>query len=126
LRTRRRLTVPFVISLFAGTAITALTEGCFVAQNFGRRNFMFAQIPDPQQVKSDPMELFLLAAGTLICVSLFSLAFVWNMRSIGIRAGRLKPIWMPGRAANARTARRDQTLHRNSGGQRRELHRRGR
>jgi hypothetical protein len=123
LRSRRRLNAPFVISLFAGAAITAFCQGCFYARS-GQHESVWGPVRDTPPLTSDLTAPLLLAGGTLLFISLFSMAFVWNMRTIGIRAGRLKPIWMPGRAANARITRRDQALHRNSGRQRRELHRR--
>lgn len=127
-RTRCRMTAPFVLSLVAGTAIAALTQSCFVSQvgRIARRLPVNAPAPDTYQIAPDVMGLLLMATGILFFVSLLAVAFVWNMRTVGIRAGRLKPIWMPGRAADARTTRRDQALRRNSGGQRRELYRRGR
>jgi hypothetical protein len=125
LRSERRVTLPFLVSIVAGTVITAFFQWFFYA-HVGAHNSVTAPQPDTLQVSSDYVLPLIMAGGVLLFISLFSAAFVWNMRVIGTRAGRLKPIWMPGRAANARTARRDQTLHRNSGRQRRELHRPGR
>jgi hypothetical protein len=121
-RTRLRLRLPFLLSLLAGAAITAFFQNDFYIHVAARRSD-FTPVREAPPLTPDLMLPLILAGGTLLFISLFSLAFVWNMRIIGIRAGRLKPIWMPGRA-NARTARRDQTLHRNPGRQRRELQRR--
>ena len=117
LRSRRRLSIPFLVSLAAGAAFAALTQGCFVF-HIGRHEFIRQEVAEAPVVVPDRVAVMLLAGGSLLFVSLFSMAFVWNMRIVGIRAGRLKPIWMPGRATHARTAKRVKTLHRNSGRQR--------
>ncbi len=54
---------------------------------------------------SDVMLPLILAGGILLFISVFSVAFVWNMRMIGNRSGRMKPIWMPGRGVSSRPAR---------------------
>lgn len=121
-RSRRRPTASFVISIAGGAAITAIFQS-FVYGGLARRSAIsMRQMPDSPPVPHDYMLPLVLAGGTLLFISVFSIAFVWNMRIIGTRAGRLKPIWMPGRN-NARIARRDETLHRNAGRQRHPLHR---
>jgi hypothetical protein len=117
----RRQNATFALCLIAGAAVTALCQGCLYARPGGGLR-VHTTVATPS-APPDPTLPLVLAGGTLIFISVFSMAFVWNMRTVGNRAGRLKPIWMPGRA-HARTARRDETLHRNSGRQRRELHRR--
>jgi len=121
-RSRRRPTASFAISILGGAAITAFFQSFFYG-GLARQRAITVRMSDSPPVPRDYMLPLVLAGGTLIFISVFSMAFVWNMRTVGNRAGRLKPIWMPGRA-HARTARRDETLHRNSGRQRRELHRR--
>jgi hypothetical protein len=132
-RSRRRVSASFLISLLAGAAITAVFQGGFYL-GMGQHRAIRASTPQTPQLTPDLMLPLVIAGGVLVFISVFSVAFVWNMRIIGNRAGRLKPIWMPAPsarrrelntgAANARITRRDQTLHRNSGGQRREFYRR--
>jgi hypothetical protein len=124
LRSRRRLTVPFVFSVIAGTAITLLYQGCFYAHMPKLRSGPRPVPETPIQMTDSAIPLVMIG-GALLFISVFSMAFVWNMRTIGTRAGRLKPIWMPGRYRNARTTKRHQTLHRHSGGERSELYSRG-
>jgi len=122
-RSRRRLSRPFLISLLAGAAVTAFFQSGFYMGM--AHTAVIASSPETPQMTPDLMlPLVVMAGGALLFSAVFSVAFVWNMRIIGNRAGRLKPIWMPGRAPNARITRRDQTLHRNSSGQRREFYRR--
>jgi hypothetical protein len=121
-RSRRRLNAPFLISLLAGAAVTAFFQSGFYMGM--AHTAVIASSPETPPVTRDLMLPLIMAGGILVFIAVFSVAFVWNMRIIGNRAGRLKPIWMPGRAANARITRRDQALHRNSGGQQREFYRR--
>jgi hypothetical protein len=123
LRSCRRISVQFLISLLAGAAVTAFFQSGFYMGM--AHTAVIASSPETPPMTPDLMlPLVVMAGGALLFIAVFSVAFVWNMRIIGNRAGRLKPIWMPGGAANARITRRDQTLHRNSGGQRREFYRR--
>jgi hypothetical protein len=133
-RSRRRVSASFLISLLAGAAITLFFQSFFY---MGMIHHKAASAPSREtpQTTPDLMLPLIMAGGVLLFISVFSVAFVWNMRIIGNRAGRLKPIWMPApsprrpelnRRTNARITRRDQTLHRDSGGQRREFHSRGR
>jgi len=124
-RSRRRVNAPFLVSLFLGAAITAFFQGNFYTHITDHKS-VFAPAPEAPQLTPDLMLPLLIAGGILLFISVFSVAFVWNMRIIGNRSGRLKPIWMPGRAANARITRRDQTIQRNTGRPRREFYRRGR
>jgi hypothetical protein len=123
---RRWLTASSATAVIAGVALTLVFQNFFytaLPKHLGNYR------PAPGQDSPFPLEitgLVILIASCLIFISLFSAAFVLNMRIIGNRAGRLKPIWMPGRANNARVAGRDQKIHRHPGRQRRELHRRGR
>lgn len=117
----RWLSTPTVIAAIAALAVTAFLQNSVYKAMMGHRP---PHLPPPVQSQT-PLQLvglMTLIGMCLILVSVLSMAFVWNMRTIGNRSGRLKPVWMPGRN-NARTSKRDQTLHRNSGRQRRELHR---
>jgi hypothetical protein len=84
LRTRSRLNVPFAVSLFLGSATAALTQGCVLNQigHLGRHELARAQILNVPQGTPDPEALFALAGGTLVFLSLFSGAFVWNLRNL--------------------------------------------
>jgi hypothetical protein len=128
MRSTRRPRASFVISVIVGAAITAFLQGGFYIQMKPRLSDGSANdVPFPVHDYLLPLAM---AGGILLFIAIFSVAFVWNMRAIvnnpGNRSGRLKAIWMPGRDANARIPRRDQTLHRDSGSQRRVLHRRAR
>jgi hypothetical protein len=122
LRARRKFLFTYWASILAGAAVTAFFQAGFYSQMARMHNYhpAYPHVAEPAANFYLPM---LIAGGTLVLIGVFSIAFVWNMRIIGNRAGRLKPIWMPG-GENARIARRDQALHRNTRGQRRELHRR--
>jgi hypothetical protein len=122
-RSRRRVRARFLISLLAGAALTVFFQGGLYT-HMGDHKFVRVVARDTPQTMQDLMLPLVMAGGVLLFIGVFSVAFVWNMRIIGNRTGRLKPIWMPGSNANARTTRRDQTLHRNSRGQRREFYRR--
>jgi hypothetical protein len=124
LRARRKLLVSYWASILVGTAITAFFQGVFYTQMTKLHSYRPAY-PNVAEPAADFYLPMVIAGGTLLLIGVFSIAFVWNMRIIGNRAGRLKPIWMPG-GENARIARRDQALHRNTGRGRRELHRRPR
>ncbi|HVY94803.1 MAG TPA: hypothetical protein VHA14_18700 [Bryobacteraceae bacterium] len=121
-RSRRKLALDYWAALLVGAAITAFFQAGFYGQITRIRVLREPQPPPPQPTPEYYLPL-LIAGGVLLLISVFSIAFVWNMRIIGNRMGRLKPIWMPG-GENARIARRDQALHRNTGRGRRELHRR--
>jgi hypothetical protein len=124
---RRRMSAPFLLSIAAGTAITAFFQGSFYNGIGGLGRIPAApRTPDVAQPQPDFLIPVVLACACLLFISVFSVAFVWNMRIIGNRAGRMKPIWMPGREEHARIAKRHQTLHGNSGRQRCEFHRTGR
>ena len=105
LRSRRRLNAPFLISLLAGAAITMFFQGSFY-RGMSQLRHIPAQAPDAPPITSDVMLPLIIAGGILLFLSVFSVAFVWNMRMIGNRSGRLKPIWMPGKAVNPRPVRR--------------------
>jgi hypothetical protein len=134
-RSRRRVSASFLISLLAGAAITLFFQSFFY-KHIGQYRSVVAQAQETPHTTQELMLPLIMAGGVLLFIGVFSVAFVWNMRIIGNRNGRLKPIWMPApsgrrpelnkRNANARITRRDQTLHLDSGGQRRELHSRGR
>jgi hypothetical protein len=124
-RTRRRVSARFLISLLAGAAITLFCQSFFYI-HVGEHRSVSAQARETPQSMQDLMVPLIMAGGVLLFIGVFCVAFVWNMRIVGNRTRRLKPIWMPGSISNARITRRDQTLHRNSGGQRREFHGRGR
>jgi hypothetical protein len=118
----RRLTLSTLFSAAAGLVITAFFQAVVylgMAHNFTPR----IAPPDSQP----PIPAFalpmLIVGATLLFIGLFSIAFVWNMRIVGNRSGRMKPIWMPGRDAHIRTLRRNHLLPRHSGS---ELHRRDR
>jgi hypothetical protein len=121
-RTRRKLALDYWASILAGSAIATFFHSMFYAQ-MTRVHIYRPAVPALTEPAQDFYVPMLLAGGVLVLISVFSIAFVWNMRIIGNRMGRLKPIWMPG-GENARIARRDQALHRNTGCSRRELHRR--
>jgi hypothetical protein len=130
-RAQRRFNAPFVISLVGGIALTAFTQSCFyggiggsMARNQALRADAAMLATPGVHVPVDVALVIVLTGGALIFIGVMSFAFVWNMRSLATRAGRLKPIWMPG-GDNARAARCDKTLYRHSGCERRELHRRG-
>jgi len=122
LRTRQKFLFTYWASILAGAAVTAFFQLGFYSQMEKLHSYQSAypHVAEPAENLYVPM---LMAGGVLVLLGVLSIAFVWNMRIIGNRAGRLKPIWMPG-GENARIARRDQALHRNTGRQRRELHRR--
>jgi hypothetical protein len=122
LRVRRKLLLSYWASILAGAAVTAFFQLGFYNQMEKMHDYhpAYPHVADPAQNFYLPM---VIAGGVLVLIGVFSIAFVWNMRIIGNRAGRLKPVWMPG-GENARIARRDKTLHRNTGRERRELHRR--
>ncbi|HVW09412.1 MAG TPA: hypothetical protein VHC90_12560 [Bryobacteraceae bacterium] len=121
-RARRKLALDYWASILAGSAIAMFFHGMFYSQMTRIYPYRPA-LPSVSESAGDFVVPMLLAGGVLILISVFSIAFVWNMRIIGNRMGRLKPIWMPG-GENARIARRDQALHRNTSRGRRELHRR--
>lgn len=130
-RAGRRFNPAFVISLLGGAVLTALNQSCFyigVTNSIARRQALrddTAVLATPGALHSvDVAIVMALAGGALVFIGVMAFAFVWNMRAIGTRAGRLKPIWMPG-GDSARTAKCDKALYRHSGGERRELHRRG-
>ncbi len=92
-RSRRKLVISYWVSIAAGVAITMFFQG-----------FFYAHVGDVEVLASPAHEApmvpvafvpLLLAGGVLLLLSVFSIAFVWNMRMIGNRTGRLKPIWMP-------------------------------
>src|SRR5262249_31988363 len=121
---RRGLTKSFAIAMVAGGALTAFFQNFFY---MGLPKHLGNYRPAPGQDSQFPLEitgLVILISSCLIFISLSPAGFVLNMRIIGNRAGRLKQIWMPGRANNARVAGRDQKIPRHPGRQRRELHRR--
>jgi hypothetical protein len=93
-RSRRKLVISYWVSIAAGVAITAFFQWFFY--NHVGSTTVFAggdhDMPLTVPVAFAPL---LLAGGVLLLLSVFSIAFVWNMRMIGNRAGRLKPIWMP-------------------------------
>jgi hypothetical protein len=122
LRARRKLLFSYWASIVAGAAVTAFFHGVFYTQMAKIHSYRpgYPYVAEPASDFYLPMAI---AGGTLLLIGVFCIAFVWNMRVIGNHMGRLKPVWMPG-GENARIARRDQTLHRNTRGQRRELHRR--
>jgi fructose-specific phosphotransferase system IIC component len=105
LRSRRRLNAPFLVSLLAGAAITVFFQSFFYS-HVGQHNSIGAGTPEAPPTTSDLMLPLVIAGGVLLFLSVFSVAFVWNMRMIGNRSGRLKPIWMPGRAVTPRLTRR--------------------
>jgi hypothetical protein len=121
-RARRKLLLSYWASIAAGTAITTFFHGVFYTQMTRLHSYRPAY-PHVSEPAADFYLPMIVAGGTLLLIAVFSIAFVWNMRIIGNRTGRLKPVWMPG-GENARIARRDQTLHRNPRRGRRELHRR--
>ena len=100
-RSRRRPCTPFLISLLAGAAITVVFQGGFYL-GMGQHKTTHAPAPQTPQTTPDLLLPLVIAGGVLVFISVFSAAFVWNMRIIGNRTGRLKPIWMPGTAASAR------------------------
>jgi fructose-specific phosphotransferase system IIC component len=104
-RSRRRVSASFLISLLAGAAITVFFQGSFYSGVIQPRRIP-VQTSEVPPITSDLMLPLVLAGGILLFLSVFCAAFVWNMRMIGNRSGRLKPIWMPGRAVNPRPARR--------------------
>jgi fructose-specific phosphotransferase system IIC component len=102
---RRRVSPSFLLSLLAGAAITLFFQGTFYRGMSGVRRLPI-QPHDAPPVTPDVMLPLMIAGGVLIFISVFSVAFVWNMRMIGNRSGRMKPIWMPSRAASSRPPRR--------------------
>jgi hypothetical protein len=106
-RSRRRLNAPFVVSLLAGSLITAFCQGCLYTgrEGVGRGFPLQIRVPETPQSSLTLAVPLILAIGCLLLISVLSAAFVLNMRVIGNRAGRLKPIWMPGRAATRITRR---------------------
>jgi MFS family permease len=121
---RRGLTASTVGAAVSALAVTAFLQNAVYNGLMGHRPPRLPT-PVPSQTPLQLVGLMTLIGMCLVLVSVLSMAFVWNMRTIGNRSGRLKPVWMPGRT-NARTSKRDQTLHRDSGRQRRQLHRPGR
>ena len=105
-RSRRRISVSFLISLLAGAAITLFFQGSFY-RGMSQLRHVPMQAPGATPVTSDVMLPLIIAGGVLLFISVFSVAFVWNLRMIGNRSGRMKPIWMPGRAVSSRPARRE-------------------
>jgi fructose-specific phosphotransferase system IIC component len=103
-RSRRRVSVSFLISLLAGAAITVFFQSFFYS-HVGQHNSVGVQSSGAPPVSSDMMLPLIIAGGILLFISVFSVAFVWNMRMIGNRSGRLKPIWMPGRTVDPRPRR---------------------
>lgn len=103
-RSRRRLSGQFLISLVAGMAITIFLHRFFYMA-MSRPPHVRANIPATHPIDSDVRLPLILAVGILVFLSVFSVAFVWNMRMIGNRSGRMKPIWMPGRVVNRRPVR---------------------
>ena len=103
-RSRRKLSGQFVISLVGGAAITIFFHNFFyVAMT---RLHIPAEAPTTYPVTSDVMLPVIMAGSVLTFFSVLCAAFVWNMRMIGNRSGRMKPIWMPGRTASSLPARR--------------------
>lgn len=101
-RSRRRLVVSYWVSIAAGVAITAFFQWFFYA-HVADAKILAAPDGEAPTVPIGFVPL-LIAGGVLLLLSVFSIAFVWNMRMIGNRTGRLKPIWMP--AGEARGARK--------------------
>lgn len=99
-RPRGRLVVSYWISIAAGVAITILFQGAFYS-GIGQAHLFQTQRQDLPIVTPEYFVPLLLAGGILLLISVFSIAFVWNMRIVGNRSGRLNPIWMPP-AANRR------------------------
>jgi hypothetical protein len=122
LRARRKLSLTYWASIAIGAAVTTFFHGVFYTQMAKIHSYRPAY-PYVPEAAADFYLPMLMAGGVLLLIGIFSIAFVWNMRIIGNRTGRLKPVWMPG-GENARIARRNQALHRDTRGQRRELHRR--
>jgi hypothetical protein len=93
-RSRRRRVVSYWVSIAAGVAITIFFQGFFYG-HVGNPSLLMS--PDREVPATVPVALvpLLLAGGILILLSVLSIAFVLNMRIVGNRAGRLKPIWMP-------------------------------
>lgn len=92
-RSRRKLVISYWVSIVAGVAITMFFQGFFYA-HVGEVEVLGAPVHEGPVVPIAFVPL-LLAGGVLLLLSVFSIAFVWNMRMIGNRAGRLQPIWMP-------------------------------
>ena len=93
-RSRQKLLISYWFSIAAGVVVTTFFQG-FFCRDIGRicgRCSSGAELPP---VVPDNVVPLLVAGGVLVLLSVFSLAFVWNMRIIGNRAGRMNPIWMP-------------------------------
>jgi hypothetical protein len=103
-RSRRKLSGQFIASLVGGAAITVFFHNFFYIA-MSRPRPVSAQAPVAPPITTSLMLPLIMAGGVLLFFSVFSVAFVWNMRMIGNRSGRLKPIWMPGRAVSSRPAR---------------------
>jgi hypothetical protein len=93
-RSRRRLVISYWVSIAAGVAITAFFQGILYTNMTRTRFAVVGDRPLPAVVPVSFLAL-LIAACLLVFLGVFSIAVVWNMRMIGNRAGRLKPIWMP-------------------------------
>lgn len=100
-RSRRRFVRSYWTSIAAGAAITAFFHWFFYSAMTTPRFATVVDHPLPSVMSVNVVAL-LIAGGILIFLAVFSIAFVWNMRIIGNRAGRLKPIWMPAGDARSR------------------------
>ncbi len=116
----RRWTAPFAIAIVAGLGVAWFVQSVMYRGLASRHHVIAAR---PSQIPATPQLIGLLAliGICILVVSLLSLAFVWNMRTIGNRAGRLKPIWMPGRSVQRRQMKRDYESRRNTERRRRRI-----
>jgi ABC-type dipeptide/oligopeptide/nickel transport system permease component len=91
-RSSHRSTATFAISLAAGSMITAFCQAVlFSHAGIGRWLPIQARVFETPQAPADIFAPFILAGACLFLISVFSVAFVWNMRNIRDHAGIAKP-----------------------------------
>ena len=110
---RRWLSLPVLVPVIAGVCASIYLQGLVYSGLAGHRPKLLPP-PTLPQTNLQLLGLMALIGMCIALVSVLSLAFVWNMRAVGNRSGRLKPIWMPGRAVRGPLSRRDQILQRNA------------
>lgn len=102
---RRWMSSGTLIPAVAGLVIAAFLENFFIA-GIAKPHVHTVHAAAESTQWSLPLSGLLALIGLcLVFISVMAMAFVWNMRVLGNRAGRLNPIWMPGRTT-ARTRQR--------------------
>ncbi len=102
----RSKTVAIALTAAVAAVIAWGLQGGIYQLTLHRKAHVFAPRVEPLQPQLGLLALLALIGAAIVGVSFLSLVFVWNMRKLGNRTGELRPIWMPGRAAE-RLSRRE-------------------